>query len=311
MSFFITLSAVATMLLYAVPAYALGKAKIAKSEHLPVLAVVLLYICTPAIVINSFQKLTFSPDSVSGLVIYLLLSFALQALMMGGAWLIIRKSPQKRHRIAAIATSLGNCGFFGIPLLKALLPDNPEAVIYSALFSIAMNTIAFTFGSLLISGDKKYVKVKKIFLNPATISVAVALVIFIFSIPIEPNISSMIGVTGRMATPLSMLIMGMRLGTMKIRSLFTDIRVYATIAVTMIVMPLIAFACVFFLPLPSGLKMTFYIVTACPAASVVLNFSELVGEGQKEAASIVLMSTMMSVVTMPVMMLMLPLLAGV
>ena len=129
MSFFITLSAVATMLLYAVPAYTLGKVKIAKSEHLPLLAVVLLYICTPAIIINSFQKLTFSPDAVLGLGIYLLLSFALQALMMGGAWLVIRKSPHKRHRVAAIATSLGNCGFFGIPLLKALLPDNPEAVI--------------------------------------------------------------------------------------------------------------------------------------------------------------------------------------
>jgi hypothetical protein len=121
-------------------------------------------------------------------------------------------------------------------------------------------------------------------------------------------IGNMIGVTGRMATPLSMVIMGMRLGTMKMSALFKDIKVYITVAVKMLVMPLIAFAFVYFLPISSGMKMVFYIVSACPSASVVLNFSELVGEGQKEAASMVLSSTILSVITMPVMMLLLPLL---
>ena len=116
----------------------------------------------------------------------------------------------------------------------------------------------------------------------------------------------MINITGNMATPLSMLIMGMRLGTMELKSLFTNVRVYVTVFIKMIIMPLCGLAFVYFLPLSTEIKMTFYILCACPTASVVLNFAEIVGEGQKEAAAMVLSATILSVLTMPVMMLMLP-----
>ena len=300
MSFFITLSAVATMLLYAVPAYALGKFKIAKAEHLPVLAVVLLYICTPAIIINSFRKLTFSSDALLKLGIYLLLAFALQAIMMGGAWIIIRKSDQKRHRVAAIATALGNCGFFGIPLLKALLPDNPEAVIYSAVFSIAMNTIAFTFGSLLISGDTKYVKAKKIFLNPAMIGAFIGIPLFILGVKLPDILSTALEGLVDLSTPVCMFVLGIRLSTVKLRKIFSNVSAYLAIVAKQIIMPLLAVAITLILPLDPVLEMGFIIISSCPVASVVLNLSELIGESQKDAADCVLLGTILSIVTIPI-----------
>ena len=300
MSFFITLSAVATMLLYAVPAYAFGKTRIAKAEHLPVLAVVLLYICTPAIVINSFQKLTFSSDTLLNLGIYLLLAFALQALMIGGAWLVIRKSNQKRHRVAAVATSLGNCGFFGIPLLKALLPDHPEAIIYSAVFSIAMNTIAFTFGSLLISGDKKYIKVKKIFFNPAMIGAFIGIPLFIFGIKLPDILTTTLEGLVDMSTTVCMFVLGIRLSTVKLYKIFTNVSAYLAIGAKQLIMPLIAVAVTFILPLDPVLEAGFVIISSCPVASVVLNLSELIGEGQKDAADCVLLGTILSIATIPI-----------
>ena len=45
-----------------------------------------------------------------------------------------------------------------------------------------------------------------------------------------------------------------------------------------------------------------------PVASVVLNFAEIAGEGQKKAASLVLLGTILSIVTLPLMMLLLPVL---
>ena len=111
-----------------------------------------------------------------------------------------------------------------------------------------------------------------------------------------------------MATPLSMIIMGMRLGTVKLTSLFTNAKVYATIAVKQLVMPLVAFLLLLPLPIPTETKQAFFIISACPVASVVLNFAEILGEGQREAANTVLLGTILSVVTLPVMMLMMPLL---
>ena len=299
MSFFITLSAVATMLLYAIPAYALCKFKITKAEHIPVLAAILLYICTPAIIIDSFQKFTFSTEAILKLGIYFVLAFLLQLIMMGGVWLIVRKSKNKQSRIASIAAALGNCGFLGIPLLKALLPDNPEAAIYSAIFSISMNTIAFTFGSLIISGDKKHIKAKKIFLNPAMIGTFIGLPLFVFGIKLPDMLGNVLGAFVSLSTPVCMFVLGMRLSTVKITRIFTNASAYLAIFAKQIIMPLIAVGITLILPFDPIMEMAFVIISSCPVASVVLNLSELLGDGQKYAADCVLLGTILSIFTIP------------
>ncbi len=297
--FIITLSAVATMLLYAVPAYALCKFKITKAEHIPVLAAILMYICTPAIIIDSFQKLTFSSKAMLNLGIYLSLSFLLQLIMMGGVWLLVRKSENKQNRIAAIAAALGNCGFLGIPLLKALFPDNPEVSIYSAIFSISMNTIAFTFGSLIISGDKKYVKAKKIFLNPAMIGAFIGLPLFVFGVRLPDIIGNTLGAFVSISTPVCMFVLGMRLSTVKITRILTNASAYLAIFAKQIIMPLIAIIITLILPLDPTMETAFIIISSCPVAAVVLNLSELLGDGQKYAADCVLLGTILSILTIP------------
>lgn len=300
MSFFVTLSAVATMLLYAIPAYLLGKFKITKPDHIPVLAAILLYICTPAIIINSFQQLEFSANTVLKVLTYLLLSLTLQLIMMGGAWLIVRKNENKRTRIATIALALGNCGFFGIPLLKALLPQNPEAVIYSAVFSIGMNTIAFTFGSLIISGDKKYIKAKKVFLNPAMIGAFISIPLFVLGIKLPEIFSNALEACVALSTPVCMFVLGMRLATVKLSRIFTNVTAYAAILAKQLIMPFIAVGITLLLPLDPVLETAFVIISSCPVASVVLNLSELLGDGQKYAADCVLLGTLLSIFTIPI-----------
>ena len=310
-AFNLTLITVAVLLLVAASGYILIKTKMLREGSIADFSKVLLYVSQPCLAVYTFLQIEYSPEKLLELGVLALLSFAIILLMLVGTYLVLRKKCEKAiYRIMTIATAFANCAFFGIPIIKALLEEQAaELIIYTTIFALVMNIAGWTVGSAIISRNVKYMSVKKIFLNPATIGIAIALVIFIFSVPVEKNIADMIDITGRMATPLSMVIMGMRLGTMKLSSLFKDIKVYLTVAVKMIVMPLVAFLLVYFLPISSGVKMTFYIICACPSASVVLNFSELVGEGQKEAASIVLMSTMASMLTMPVMMLMLPLLA--
>lgn len=300
MGFFITLSAVATMLAYAVPAYLLGKFKIAKFEHIPVLAAILLYVCTPAIIINSFQKAQFTPETLLRLGIFLALAFFLQLVILGLAWLFVRKkSDNVQYRIASIATSVGNCGFFGIPLIEVLLPQNPEALIYVAIFSITMNTVAFTFGALIISGDKKYIKPKKIFFNPAMLGAFVAIPLFVFGIQLPEFILSILDALVKLSTPLCMFVLGMRLASIKISEVFTSLSTYPSVFAKQIVLPLLAILLVKLLPLDPVLENSLVIMCSCPVASVVLNLSELIGQGQKHAANCVLLGTILSIITIP------------
>ena len=303
MSFFITLSAVATMLIYAVPAYLLGKFKITKFEHIPALAAILLYVCTPAIIINSFQKTTFSTEMLLRLGISLLLSFALQLAILGASWLLIRKKFENpQYRIATIATSVGNCGFFGIPLLEALLPQNPEAIVYVSVFSISMNMIAFTFGALIISQNKKYIKLKKVFFNPAMLGAFVAIPLFLLGIKLPDFILSILETFVKLSSPLCMFVLGMRLASVKFINIFTNLALYPAVFAKQLVLPATALVIAKLFPLDPVMETSLVILCSCPVASVVLNLSEIIGQGQKDAANCVLLGTILSIITIPAMM---------
>ena len=310
MIFKIALIAVAVLLLATVPGYIMMKRKMLDESCIAGFSKVLLFVCQPCLSVYTFTSATISTEKLIDMGIFAALTVAIFLIVLGGAFFLLRgKYDEPIYRIVTIATTFANCAFFGIPIIEALLPyAASELLIYTTVFAVVMNVIGWTLGAAIISRNAEYISVKKIFLNPAIIGLAVAFVIYAFSIPIEGDLESMIVTTGRMSTPLSMLIMGMRLATMKIRSLFTDLRVYLTIAVKQIVMPLVGFGLVYFLPISSDVKQTFFIICACPVASVVLNFAEIVGSGQREAAKMLLLGTILSIATLPPMMLLLPLL---
>ena len=311
-TFSVALIAVAVLLLIAAPGYILMKRKMLSESCIPGFSKVLLFVCQPCIAVFSFGGLEFSWEYLANLGIFAALIILVHAVMLGGSYLVLRnKSREPIYRIITIGTTFGNCAFFGIPVIEALLPDTaPSLIAYTTVYAVVMNVLGWTVGSAIISHDARYITLRKIFINPAMIGTAAALLIFITGIDFLPQIDSMIEQTARAATPLSMLVMGMRLGTMDIKRVFTDYRIYLTIAVKQFLMPLIAFGIVMLLPsLDAGMRQALFITCACPIASIVLNFSEIVGEGQEAGANLVLVSTVCSIITLPVMMLLLPLVA--
>ena len=310
--FSIAFVSVTILLIAAVPGYLLIKSKLVAEEAIPAFSKLLLYVASTCLVVFAFRSATFTVEKLINLGIFALLTFLLNVVMLGGAYLILRKRYKETiYRIITVATTFANCSFFGIPIIEALLPEiAAEVIVYTSVYSLVMNIFGWTVASAIISGDTRYVSVKKILLNPTMICTAIALVLFVTQLPIHPELDNLISITGKMSTPLSMIIMGMRLATMKFSSLFTNLRVYFTIAVKQLVMPLVAFALLYFMPVSFDVKAVLFIIAACPVASVVLNYSELVGEGQREAANMVLLGTILSVVTLPIMMMLLPLLGA-
>lgn len=309
-TFFVALGAVAVLLAVAVPGYVLKKKKMVGDDCMPALSKILLFVCQPCLSVYTFKSATFSPAMLGNVGIFALLSLLAQLLMLGIAFLIFRKRIKNPlYRIMTIACALANCAFFGIPILEALYPETASGLlIYTSVYAIIMNIIGWTLAAAIISQNLKYISLKKIFLNPAMFSLLIAIPFFLFEIPLPESLDSMIALIGRMATPISMLIMGMRLATTQFKKMFTTWQIYITIAMKQFLMPLIALLMIVFLPVDSGLKVVLYIICCCPVASIVLNFSEILGEGQKEAASTVLLSTILSILTLPIMTLFLPLL---
>ena len=312
-TFFIALFAVGVLLIAAVPGYLLVKRKMLSEECIPGFSKILLFVCQPCLAVYSFSTIEFSKENLINIGVFALLILIVHAIMLGGAFIVLRKRcAEPVYRIMTIATTFGNCAFFGIPIIEAMMPNEaPSLIVYTTVYAVVMNVLGWTVGSAIISQNAKHISVKKIFINPAMIGFVIALVLYVcrveFTSDFGVQLVSMITVTARMATPLSMIVMGMRLATMSFAKMFADFKIYITLAVKQLLMPLLAFAVVFLLrDVDVNLRRTFYITCACPVASIVLNFSEIVGEGQESAANLVLLGTILSIGTLPLMMLLLP-----
>lgn len=307
------------MLVFAAPAFLLMKFKKFDEKSISTFVILLLFICQPCLTVYSFQKATrlVADGAVTrqtmltrGLWAFVL-SLVLQCVLLAVAYLILRnKQQQAENRIFVIGATFGNSGFFGVPILEAVMGDtHPDVVMVSALYSLIMNMLCWTVVSTIITRDRQYISLKKTFINPNTIAGIIAIVLMMGTFVLPEQLGASISQLGNFSTPLCMFILGMRLTFVKAKELFGQWRQYVVVFCKNLIYPLLSFAILYFVPVEPYIKQAVFIICCCPAANVVLSFAELLGKGQKTAANVVLLSTICSLLTMPVMCMMLPLLA--
>ena len=295
---------VAVMLLCAVPGFLMIKSRLIKSDSISAFAKLLLYVCQPCLLVSALTGVKFSRKTATDLLIVFAVILFSELLMTGIMILVFRKKyAEARFRIYTVASCMGNVGFMGVPVIKALLPNDPEAVAFTAAASLALNVYGWTIASAVISQDKKYISVKKIILNPATVAIIVALPLFLTNTALPGALGEQVELIGRFATPLCMVVMGARLACAKFSDIFLKLGNYLTVALKQIIYPLIVLLILKLLPLDYSMKCAVYVIAACPVASMVLNFSELIGKGREEAAGVLLLGTALSCLTLPLMIL--------
>lgn len=294
------------MLAYGVPGYLFIKTKFVKEESIPAFSKLLLYVCQPCLMIYCMQQVIFTKDLFLQMLLFLALSTAFQLLAVFLLhFVFLKKSDEAKYRVAKVAPVFGNVGFFGTPLLEALLPDHPEALAFASMFIVSFNLLVWTVGAYFLTGDKRFVRPKKIFINPPFISLLVALPLF-FTGTVLPNVlSGAVTVLAKFTTPLCMIIVGMRFATESPKALFTEPTAYLSSALKLVVFPLLVFLTLNWTPLSYTMKATMFILFCCPSANVILSLSEIAGSGQHPAANAVLLSTAFCAVTIPVLLLLL------
>ncbi len=291
------------MLIYAVPGFVLVKVKMMNAGAIPGLNTLLLYVAQPCLVYYSLTKVAFEPRILLNMLWTFLISFGVMMLAIGGFYVLNKRRVQESValRIGNIALGFGNCTFMGMPLIEALLPEYPEASIYSIMFFLSMCIIGWTFACFVISGNREYISVRKIVLNPATVSLVLFMPFFVLNYAFPDPLNSSLVLLGRMSTPLCMLILGIRLATLSLKPILVDKSKYLIIALRQIVVPLLYLAVCLILPIEANLKISLVIYGATPVAAMVLNYAELLKKGQDYAAGIMILSSLTAVLTMPVM----------
>ena len=301
-SFTVTFSNVLLMLLYLVPGFLLYKVKKVHSSHLSSMSVILLYVCGPGMFLNALISPDASPDLPAKMGLFILFSLAGEfALMLLLRLFLGKQRKEFGMRMFTIASVMGNVGFFGMPVVRALFPDAPEAAVYSCMFNISLNIVAWTIGVYTLTGDKKYISLRAAFLNPSVITAVVGFLLYLANAKswLPEFVQGGFRALGVMSTPLCMLILGIRLATMNLKKLFTTPLVWLACTGKLVVFPLFCWALTLPFPLDPVFRASILMLAGTPCASILLNLAEIHHNGQQLAANCALLSTLLSIFTIP------------
>lgn len=309
MNFLLTFKSIFILLAMSIPGYIIAKTKLVKSQSaIKILSILLLYVCQPFITINAFLNTNFDKKIALNLVWIFLFTFLSIIIIMGISQLIFSKDKGKQNKdIYSFACSFGNIGYLCIPFLQVLTNNNTEIILYATCSLVAFNLLVWTLGSYIITKDKKYISLKKTFLNPPTLTFILVLPFFIFNInfirfPSLNFISDAFALFADMTGPLSMLILGLKFSEMKFVEIFNDYRVYITCLIKLLITPIVIFSLYhlfnLFIDLQS-LKLNLIALSAMPCATNVMMFASLFDSDGKAAARSVLLSSLLSIITIP------------
>lgn len=307
MDFATSAISVGVLVALCIPGYILIKTKLLTTKAIPVLVSVLLYVNQPFLTLYTFQTKVFEESLLYNMGMVLLLALLTQLIMLvlARTVFLIDKNNLPRARAYSYTSSFANVGFMGIPMAQVLLPNSPEALLYIAIYVCAFNLIAWTLGIYLLSGNKKYISIKKAIFNPPTVMLIIALPMFFCSYQLPQEVLNPIRYLAEMNTPLSMIILGMRLGDIRFLQLFKGLGVYVSCVLKLVVAPLIIYALMLPFGLDKTVMVTMYMLTAMPAASMSLLTAEKYGGDVEAASKSILLTTLFSIVSVPVMLLLL------
>lgn len=302
MEFKTTLINVLMMIFYLLIGYVLAKCDKACDKHARTISSLLLYVCGPAMVISAFLSLEYNQNDLKQMGLFFIVTLILQIIVILILYLILRfKYADAKYRILTFGAVCGNVGFFGLPLVRAIFPNDPVVSCYSSVYVMSMNLIAFTLGVFLITQDKKFVSLKAAILNPTTLAILVALPLYIFKVQFPATITDTINLLGKMSTPLCMIVLGLRMSAMNILSIFKNKFTYLACLLKLIVFPLFCYLCVYFIPgFDDTFKACILILSAAPSGAIILSLAELHQTEQDLCASVVLLCTLLCVITIPV-----------
>lgn len=260
-------------------------------------------ICNPAAIIcSAFEKE--AVISVKEMLSAMFVTLCIYALLLLAGWLLplVLRIPKDNRYMYHFLTVYGNVGFLGIPLVSAVL--GTSALVYVSINCVIYNLLFYTSGVFIIE-KKAAVKQsgKKEFLfrivNIGTLSSVLTIILYLVDFRMPMIISDTITYAGRATTFLSMLVLGVSVAQMPLKEIFCHKKDYLFIVLRMILLP-ICFTLLLQQFVTDPLLLgTSALLLAVPCGNLPLMCSREHGLKADELARMIVLTTLLSVVTIP------------
>lgn len=279
--------------------------KIITEEIKESLSRIIIDITLPFLILSTFSGLSFEPGLVRNAFIVFMLTFINIGILYltGTTSSRLQRLMPQQATVHTLHTMLGNIVFLGFPLFDALFPGG-IGVFYAAIYQLASNTITFTYGIYRLSAGTQKSGLKSL-ININTGALAIGILIFSLGIKLpSPMIDAFSGL-GKCTSPLSMIYIGALLAGMNIRHAFEKVSVYIICINKLIIIPIIlgfVYTVVFHALNIVIAKEAFFVLvmqSGMPCQTIVVVLTKRYGGDTELAASNLFVTTMLSIVTLP------------
>jgi predicted permease len=265
----------------------------------------LLLIVTPCLIVYSFLHEKFTVDHVSGLIISAALAIGVHLFSIILSQVIYRKNvPDGYRKVLRFAAVYSNSGFMGLPLISAII--GIEGTFYGSVYIAVFNLFMWTHGVILYklrdknsSGILSRDFILKAVINPNVIATFIGVLLFCFSIKMPIQIDTPLFYLQSLNTPVSMLIIGSLMVKTNLKTLFNDIYILPGVLMRNLAIPILFVLFLSFFKLSGNVYMACLLQVCCPVAGATVLFAEKFGVDTKFASKLMTISTLFSIITIP------------
>ncbi len=285
-----------------------AKAGVMSSEGKDLLSRVIYNITLPLMLFTNFSALDFDMRLLENTLLTMVLAFFSMVLSFLIGWLAAKAFKIKGTEGDVFTTQMifGNIVFLGYPLVFSLYGE--EGLLYASGFQLISNILLYTLGVILLTkGNGKTIgKSMMHVINPNTIAIVAGFIVFLLPFKIPLFLQKSLGGLGGTTVYLSMIYIGAMMYHSKIRGLIFRKSIYILSSIKLLVVPLLL-ALIFILAgtfADGGLNTLVLSVvvlqSAMPAMTIVIILARIYGSDDKMATANVFVSTLLSVVTIPI-----------
>ncbi|MDO4482619.1 MAG: AEC family transporter [Bacillota bacterium] len=212
------------------------------------------------------------------------------------------KAPKLDRGIYRLMIVFTNCGFMGYPLAEAVFGD--EGLFLAIIANMAFNIVIFSAGALLLIYDQETTgtirdTLKKILSIPL-VSCTMGLFIFFLGIKFPPLIADTCEILGNMTAPLAMLIVGIQLSQSKVSNIIKNKKLLIVTVIRLIIVPAALFLGLQWVPVDPLVFCVVVFAMCMPAAAYISVLAVRYDSNKILAAEGIFLSTMFSLLTIPV-----------
>lgn len=268
-----------------------------------VMSVVCLYLIIPCVIVTAFQ-IDSTPELLQGLALSLGTAIGIHVLFF--IFTALLRRPLHLTPVEQASVIYSNSGNLIIPLVTSVLGQ--EWIIFGTMFQLVQLFPMWTHGRIILSEDRR-LSWKAIFLNVNILSVFAGALLFLTNASLPAVLTGTMESIGAMIGPMSMFVAGMLMGGQDLPAILRIRSIWKVVFLRLIAMPLVILCVLKYSGLadlaPNGdsILLVSLLCSCAPAASTVTQMAQVYGYEGDYASAINVASTLLCIVTMPLMVL--------